>query len=101
MLSPRSRAVRRSCARVFAATQMSANVSEATTALTSRSIRPLIAPASGPTSFCRRGLSEMTPAKTSLRVASTSTCCSIAFVTVVAMACWTSGSSMSGPTVAT
>lgn len=68
---------------------------------TVRAMRPSIAPASGPISSSSLGRSAMSPEKASCRVASTSTCFSIALVTVVAIACCTAGSSMSGPTVAT
>ena len=80
---------------------MSAKASEATNAWTSRSISPLIAPANGPISCCNRGRSVITPANTLLRMASTSTCFSIASETVVAIASCTSGESTSGPTVST
>ena len=73
--SPFRTRTRACCALVLTLTQMSANASEATNARTSRSISPLIAPASGPTSCCSRGRSVITPANTSLRIASTSTCC--------------------------
>ena len=97
--SPSRTRTRACCALVLTLTQMSANASEATNARTSRSISPLIAPASGPTSRCSRGRSVMTPANTSLRIASTSTCSSIASMTFVAIASCTSGESTSGPTV--
>src|SRR5215218_5103505 len=97
--SPFSRRTRACWALVLTLTQMSAKASDATNARTSRSISPLTAPDSGPTSFCRRGRSVMTPANTSSRTASMSTCCSMALVTVVAMASWTSGECTRGPTV--
>src|SRR5215213_1382825 len=97
--SPFSRRTRACWALVLTLTQMSAKASDATNSRTSRSISPLIAPESGPTSFCRRGRSVMTPAKTSLRTASMSTCCSMALVTVVAIASFTSVECTSGPTV--
>ena len=71
---------------VTAATQKSAKASEAMKARTCESISPLIAPASGPTKASSLGLSVMTSAKTSLRIASTSTCCWMASVTLVATA---------------
>ena len=97
--SPCSRRTRACWALVLTLTQRSAKASDATNSRTSRSISPLTAPASGPTSFCRRGRSVMTPAKTSFRTASMSTCCSMALVTVVAMASCTSGECTRGPTV--
>ena len=60
-----------------------------------------IAAASGPTSCSRRGRSVITPAKTLLRMASMSTCFSIASVTLVAITSCTSGEATSGSTVAT
>ena len=68
-------------------------------ALTSRSMSPLIAPDSGPTNCSNRGRSVITSAKTLFKTASTSTCCSMASTTVVAIACCTSGESTNGPTV--
>src|SRR4029453_18506306 len=97
--SPFSRRTRACWALVLTLTQMSAKASDATNSRTSRSISPLIAPESGPTSFCRRGRSVMTPANTSLRTASTSTCCSMALGTVVAMASCPCGEFTRGPTV--
>ena len=99
--SPSRTRTRVCCALVLTRTQMSAKRSEATNARTSRSINPLIAPDNGPTSCCNRGRSVITPANTSFRIASTSTCDWIASVAVVAIASCTSGESTSGPTVST
>ena len=63
------------CARVWAASHRSANVSDAMNERTSRSIRLLTPDASGPTSRCSRGRSVRTCANTSSRMASTLTCC--------------------------
>ena len=91
--SPSRRRTSAACALVFAVTQKSAKASEATNSFTCVSISPLTAPEIGPTRACRRGRSVMTPANTSLRIASTSTCCWIASVTLVAIAACTSGES--------
>ena len=97
--SPSRRRTNAACALVLAVTQKSAKVSEATNSFTCDSIRPLTAPEIGPTSDFRRGRSVITPAKASLSSASTSTCCWIAAVTLVAMAACTCGEFTSGPTV--
>jgi hypothetical protein len=86
---------------VLTVVQRSAKASEARNSRTWRSIKPLIAADNGPTRRSSRGRSLMTPANTSLRIASMSTCSWIAPVTFVAMASCTSGELTSGATVST
>ncbi len=86
---------------MFTASHSWRNASEAMKFWTCVWISPLTAPASGPIRSCSRGRSWVTPANAWVSSAWTSTCSSMASVTLVAIAVCTSGESTSGPTVAT